>query len=238
MDIGQKLRSVREKAGLTQSMLSKTSGVSERTIKSYEKNNANVTISIIEKLAKALNVETKYFTNDDVQQYVHHSSSNMSTNVHKLSSTHQVVNDLQQDDEDDNMIVHIPRFTDKASAGYGITNYHSENSLLSFTKRELRMHFAIHSIAHLSIMESIGDSMCPTIAEGSLLLIQEDCTDVLEGCIYVVRLGNDLYVKRVQKRPKIKLISDNTKYDPIELAESDELVIVGRVVGAVAIKRF
>lgn len=236
MQIGQKLKGVREKAGLTQSMLSKISGVSERTIKSYEKNSANVTLSIIEKLAKALKVETKYFTNEDVQQYVHHSSSNMSTNVHKLSSTHQVVNDLQQTGDEDT-IIHIPRFTDKASAGNGITNYHSEHSLLSFTKRELQTHFGIHSTAHLSVMESTGDSMMPTIAEGSLLLVQEEF-EVLEGRIYVIRLEGDLYVKRIQKRPKIKLISDNTNYDPIEIKESEELVVVGRVVGSVSIKRY
>ncbi len=236
MNIGQKLKSVREKAGLTQSVLSKISGVSERTIKSYEKDNANVTLSIIEKLAKALNVEAKYFTNEDVQQSVHHSSSNLSTNVHKLSSTHQVVNKVQLPNDEDT-IIHIPRFTDKASAGNGITNYHSEHSLLSFTKRELQTHFGIHSTAHLSVMESIGDSMMPTISEGSLLLVQEEF-EVLEGRIYVIRLEGDLYVKRIQKRPKIKLISDNTNYDPIEIKESEELVVVGRVVGSVSIKRY
>lgn len=231
MNVGQKIRLKRQEKKLTQNDLARLSGVSIQSIKLYETDKTNATMSIVEKLAKALNTNVSYFLSPNM-------SLNVPQYVPEVSPNDQVVNDLQQDQIDDNMIVHIPRFTDKASAGYGITNYHSENSLLSFTKRELRMHFAIHSIAHLSIIESIGDSMCPTIAEGSLLLIQEDCTDVLEGCIYVVRLGNDLYVKRVQKRPKIKLISDNTKYDPIELAESDELVIVGRVVGAVAIKRF
>lgn len=236
MNVGQKLRVTREKAGLTQAMLSKVSGVSERTIKSYEANNAKVTISIIEKLAKALNTTTKYFTNDDVQQSVQHSSSNLSNNVQHPSKTSKVVNEVQLSNDEDT-IIHIPRFTDKASAGNGITNYHSEHSLLSFTKRELQTHFGIHSTAHLSVMESTGDSMMPTIAEGSLLLVQEEF-EVLEGRIYVIRLEGDLYVKRIQKRPKIKLISDNTNYDPIEIKESEELVVVGRVVGSVSIKRY
>lgn len=231
MTIGQKIRLKRQEKKFTQIDLARLSGVSIQSIKLYEADKTNATMSIVEKLAKALNTDVSYFLSPNV-------SLNVPQCVPQVSPTHQVVNDLQQDQTDDDTIVHIPRFTDKASAGYGITNYHSENSLLSFTKRELRMHFAIHSIAHLSIMESIGDSMCPTIAEDSLLLVQEETFEVLEGKIYVVRLDGDLYVKRIQKRPKIKLISDNTRYDPIELAETDELVIVGRVVGAVAIKRF
>lgn len=234
MEIGQKIKLLRLEKGLTQIELSKKSGVSEKSIRRYEADEANVTISILEKIAKALDVNKDYFMS--ISKNVHKPSISQSISVHKLSSSHQVVDDLQLDNDEDT-IIHIPRFTDKASAGNGITNYHSEHSLLSFTKRELQTHFGIHSTAHLSVMESTGDSMMPTIAEGSLLLVQEEF-EVLEGRIYAIRLEGDLYVKRIQKRPKIKLISDNTNYDPIEIKESEELVVVGRVVGSVSIKRY
>lgn len=234
MEIGQKIKLLRLEKGLTQIELSKKSGVSEKSIRRYELNEANVTISILEKIAKALNVNKDYFMS--ISENVHKPSISQSISVHKSSPNHEVVNKVQLPNDEDT-IIHIPRFTDKASAGNGITNYHSEHSLLSFTKRELQTHFGIHSTAHLSVMESTGDSMMPTIAEGSLLLVQEEF-EVLEGRIYVIRLEGDLYVKRIQKRPKIKLISDNTNYDPIEIKESEELVVVGRVVGSVSIKRY
>lgn len=225
MTLGQIIRLKRQEKNFTQADLAKASGVSIQSIKLYETDKTNATMSIIEKLAKALDSDVSYFL-----------SLNMSPIVPEVSLNNKVVETVQQEN-DENKIIHIPRYSDKASAGNGITNYHSEQSVLSFTERELLMHFDVHSSTNLSIIESIGDSMCPTIAEGSLLLMQREY-EVLEGCIYVVRLDGDLYVKRIQKRPKIKLISDNPKYDPIELAENEELIIVGRVVGSVAIKRF
>ena len=49
-----------------------------------------------------------------------------------------------------------------------------------------------------------------------------------------MRLDNDYYVKRLQKRPKIRLISDNPTYEPIELQDLQELEIIGRVVGIIS----
>lgn len=71
--------------------------------------------------------------------------------------------------------------------------------------------------------------MSPTIPENCQLLIQQS-DSFQEGQICVVRLDNELYVKRLQKRPKYKLISDNKNYDDIEL-ENEDYEILGVVVG-------
>ena len=70
MEIGKKLKTLREERGLTQIELSKLSGVSERSIRNYEKDDASITISVLEKIAEALKVDISYF---------------FEKNVHKLS---------------------------------------------------------------------------------------------------------------------------------------------------------
>ena len=51
-----------------------------------------------------------------------------------------------------------------------------------------------------------------------------------EGQICVTRIDDELYVKRFQKRPKYKLISDNKEYDSITL-EGENFEILAVVVG-------
>ncbi|MDD4506227.1 MAG: LexA family transcriptional regulator [Sulfurospirillaceae bacterium] len=231
MDIGQRLRSAREKAGLTQSMLSKTSGVSERTIKSYEKDNANVTISIIEKLAKALNVETKYFTNDDVQQYVHHSSSNMSTNVHKLSSTHQVVNEVQQ--RTTVKVNYYPNIL--ASAGFGTFNHDVNVKVLELEEGFL-MALGLKCFKNLDLITVYGDSMEPFVSNGELIILQRD-VEAQNSDIVVANINGEVYVKKLQRDPIkkwIKLTSLNAMYPDIDLKE-DELKYLS-IVGIVRAK--
>lgn len=228
MNIGQKLKSVREKAGLTQSVLSKISGVSERTIKSYEKDNANVTLSIIEKLAKALNVEAKYFTNEDVQQSVHHSSSNLSTNVHKLSSTHQVVNEVQQ--RSTVKVNYYPNIL--ASAGFGVFN-HDEKAKVIEMEEGFLMALGLKSFKHLELIGVYGDSMEPFISNGELIILQRD-VEARNSDIVVANIGGDIYVKKLQRDPLkkwLKLTSLNAMYPDIELKEDEikHLTIIGIV---------
>lgn len=61
MKIGQKLKALRQERGLTQVELAKKSGVSRAVIQLYEADKTNITISILEKIAKVLNVEVSFF---------------------------------------------------------------------------------------------------------------------------------------------------------------------------------
>ncbi|TLE00950.1 S24 family peptidase [Helicobacter muridarum] len=51
-----------------------------------------------------------------------------------------------------------------------------------------------------------------------------------EGQICIARIDDELYIKRLQKRPKYKLISDNKSYDDI-LLEGENYEILGVIVG-------
>jgi transcriptional regulator with XRE-family HTH domain len=91
MKIGKKIKVARENAGLTQVELAKKSGVSEKSIRRYEADDANVTLSILEKLAKALQIETTYFLSPS-QETV---SPSMSPSVSKSQSYNYSTNEQE-----------------------------------------------------------------------------------------------------------------------------------------------
>lgn len=80
-----------------------------------------------------------------------------------------------------------------------------------------------------------GDSMKPTIPDGSILVIDRSQREVEHGCIYVFNVADRLLVKRARWRMdgRLELVSDNANEYPVETFGSeavDELRVVGRVV--------
>lgn len=74
----------------------------------------------------------------------------------------------------------------------------------------------------------IGDSMSPLIIEGELLVVDR----MEEPCnrdIVVARIGDDLCVKRLRVMPdrRVCLMSENLRYDPIELTPEMDYEIWG-----------
>ncbi|EAH6869474.1 LexA family transcriptional regulator [Campylobacter lari] len=126
-------------------------------------------------------------------------------------------------------MINIPFFENvRASAGSGAYNDEDNEQTMSLSKGFLRECFGLYSFANLSVILGQGDSMAPTLPENCYLLIQQG--EVKEGEICVTRIEDELYVKRLQKRPKLKLLSDNKAYEPIDL-EGENFEILGRVVG-------
>lgn len=86
----------------------------------------------------------------------------------------------------------------------------------------------------LAIVEGRGDSMEPTIANGSTLLVDTSIITFNQEGIYVVRLDGHLYAKRLQRGQAgaILVISDNPFYKEIEIDPSncEDFQIKGKVV--------
>lgn len=91
-----------------------------------------------------------------------------------------------------------------------------------------------------------GDSMQPTIEPGEVVAFV-DCGGVVKvSGIYVFTryvFGKEvLFIKRVQPLPNGELIilSDNKAYEtfPLEKHEQSDMVIYGRVVASLAVRRF
>lgn len=84
----------------------------------------------------------------------------------------------------------------------------------------------------LLIVYATGDSMFPTIQDKDPLLVNTVDKSLGDGFIYVIRTGENFWVKRIQRQldGSILLISDNKTYPPmpLDLNETSDVEIMGR----------
>lgn len=236
------IRELREDMGLSQIELAEAIGVSERTMRRYEQEEDSIQVGTLKKIFDVLGMSSNdsFFVQqmssnsiNDVQQSKNITKSLCLPNTKMMSPNHKDV--VSQSDSTTHTphqkpsIIQIPIYDDVvASAGGGVINDEYPTQSVGIDKGFLRTHFGLSSFLGLSIITAKGDSMSPTIPENCQILVQKSVPK--EGQICVVRIDDELYVKRLQKLPKYRLISDNKSYENIEL-EGREYDIVGVVVG-------
>lgn len=131
-------------------------------------------------------------------------------------------------------MVRLPRYDVQASAGPGTTVATEViTDVIAFDRGFLRDLGATPD--RCSIIWARGDSMVPTIPDGSILVVDHSQTELTHGCIYVFDLAGDLLVKRLRRRVdgSIDLVSDNVTIYPVETVsprDLDQLRVIGRVV--------
>ena len=122
----------------------------------------------------------------------------------------------------------VPRLPLDASAGPGAVGSEEISfDSFRFSRRWLR-EMGLEG-ADLSAIRVEGDSMEPVLRSGDEIFVDRN-KRAGEG-IHVVRIGEALHVKQVQASApdRIKLVSANEAYPPIELARG-EVEVIGRVV--------
>ena len=125
--------------------------------------------------------------------------------------------------------VDIPRLPLEASAGPGATAAQEiPFDSFRFSRRWLREQGL--EANQLSAIRVMGDSMDPLLRDGDEILVDRTPRAFREG-VHVVRLGDALHVKLLQAVPpgRLRLISKNPAYEPVEVAMAD-VDVVGRVV--------
>jgi phage repressor protein C with HTH and peptisase S24 domain len=139
--------------------------------------------------------------------------------------------DTTQSDKNEYTLVTLHNV--QAAAGAGRVNDHPEPpSALAFNNIWLNLMGLTPGKS--SLIYVAGDSMEPTLKDGAIVLIDHKQTDPGGKHIYVVRDGDELVVKRLEK-PDAKtllLSSDNPDYDTKVLTGIDlkSIDIVGKVV--------
>ncbi|MGS3174525.1 LexA family transcriptional regulator [Aeromonas sanarellii] len=120
------------------------------------------------------------------------------------------------------------------SAGHGTFNdQHEVKRKLAFRRKWLK--FRQLNPDNLAVVFAKGDSMEPTIHSGDSILVDLSRNQIQDGGLFVLRLGDELYAKRLQKRVDggVNIISDNkTGYETLSVlpSELDSLSIIGKVV--------
>ena len=126
--------------------------------------------------------------------------------------------------EDDLTQISSYRFVPKvaAIAGAGATLETSDEVLGYYAFRADWMGAEHVSERQSVLMDVRGDSMEPLLKDGDTLLVDQSDTEVKDGRIYVVTLGDELRVKRIQKGFKgYVLRSENPRYADITIEGED-----------------
>jgi len=205
VDIGERIRMARERVGRTQVELARAVGISDRTLRSYEKG-IGIKIEVLRKIAQVLNVSLDWLTGE--VGTVFPESAISLANLITINFYPNVV----------------------TSAGYGAINGSEKKALVHVNKVFLEL-LGIKPAKNLDIIRVVGDSMEPFIKNGEYVIIER--TQVARNNeIVIAVVDGEVYVKRLQKDPVrriVKLTSANPAYLDIELKEEelDKFRIIG-----------
>jgi SOS-response transcriptional repressor LexA len=128
----------------------------------------------------------------------------------------------------------IPLYGASASAGFGAeVNGEAIEGYLTVPKSILLPYYKTPD--QLGAVRVTGDSMTPELLPGDTLLIDRSKVNPRDGRMVLVRIDNELLVKRVQRVPHaINLLSTNPLYPPLTLTAGDDFEVVAEVVATLS----
>lgn len=231
-ELGKRLREVRLALGdPLRDDAARKLGVSKSSIANYERGERVPDASVLETYRRKYGVDINWLLTGDGKMF--------QRGFNSVSEHFERVRDgeLQEVIEYEGRgFLEIPMYSSvTAAAGPGsIPAEYLEMSVVAFDPEYLRDHGA--NPLHCTVITAKGESMMPSIPDGSLLVVDHSQTSVEHGCIYVFNVSDRLVVKRARwsMDRTLTLISDNPSPDyPDERFNddsADQLNVVGRVV--------
>lgn len=199
-EIGARLRSERERVGLSRDQVVDHISYSRSTLQQWEAGSTEPPISAIGQLANLYKVSPQYliFGTDE--------------------STIPVPTTNKNDE-----YAYIPAYDMVASAGLGEKCQPLLNTKKKLAFRKDWLQTKDLDPTKTSCLHVKGDSMEPTIPNDATILVDTSYNDVMDGGIFVLNIDNRIFVKRTQLQPNgdLTLISDNPRYDNITITEND-----------------
>jgi DNA polymerase V len=99
---------------------------------------------------------------------------------------------------------------------------------------DLNRYLIKHPVATFYVKVS-GDSMAGAGIQPGSILVVDRAVEADDGDIVIARIGDELCVKRLRvQRGRIWLMPENDKYQPIEVIESMDFEVWGRVMHAIS----
>ncbi len=123
----------------------------------------------------------------------------------------------------------IPKVEAIAGAGASLETNDNVLGMYAFRKDFLRRE---NISGKNSVMMMVrGDSMEPLLRDGDTILVDQDANEPADGQLFVVRLDDELMVKRLQKTARgWNICSLNSGYAPIHVeGEQENFQVYGRV---------
>lgn len=229
MELADRVKAKRLELGLNQTQLAKKAGIKQPSLSAIENGDAkNIRSSTMKGLARGLGVSENWLETgqENVSSIKEPAAQYGMTPV--ISWEHP--EDLPQD-----QYTMIPRYEAEVSAGNGSTiHWHQvekdqgqafRNSF--FTENGFKPN-------DLKAIYARGDSMEPRIYDGDSITIDTSKSDVVNEKLYVLRIEDEIFVKKLRKRPGggLEIISLNPAYAPMNLnaEETQYIEVIGRVV--------
>lgn len=205
-NLNKRITEARVGLGLSKSELARKLDVTPQSVYDWERGNTQPKSEKINALAEALSVSVQWLAFGE-------------EGAHSYSAK-------------DSDVVSVPMLDRPASAGGGTCGGAVAIKLIELFKDWVNRNLVITSFNNLAIFPIKGDSMTPTFNNGDVGLIDRGFSEVDDDAIYVVSLDNHIFIKRFQRLPgnKLKMISDNRAYDPVELSDQDNFKVIGKVI--------
>lgn len=117
------------------------------------------------------------------------------------------------------------------SAGDGLAAVEPSDRLAPLAFRGDWLRRTVSSLDNAALVNVRGDSMAPLIQDGDLLLIDRGARNPAAGGLFVLRLGDDIVVKRIAPSTgqRFRISSENAELYPAFDVPEDDVEIVGRV---------
>jgi phage repressor protein C with HTH and peptisase S24 domain len=135
---------------------------------------------------------------------------------------------------DPNRFIVLPKQAEGAAAGTGNPPpSRPETEFIAFRHDWVRHVLGIEP-GDVIMESAVGDSMRPTIQDGDLLLVDTTDRTFSSFGVYVLEIGGERLVKRVQRKldGSLVLISDNDTYQPDQVTGEmlNGVTVIGRVI--------
>lgn len=241
---------ITETIGLVGSVakLAEIAGVSARTVYAWKKGERHPNRQNLRRLRSYLDTVAEQ-TESSTELYFPHYSGTERRGTHELSGRHDTV-EVQPDSNGSTFLAppsgpegHQDEFifVDKAEARPSAGGGSLATSDSSDGRYAFRLDWILHKTQDansLKIMEVMGRSMESTLHNGDLCLVNQSDKNLVEDRVYVVRLDDEIYVKRFSRIPgKYLFRGDNRElaYQDIEIDPRDESrswEVIGRVIWA------
>lgn len=214
MSLGERLKSERERLGLSQTALAKACGVGKTTQINYEKNFRSPDANYL-RAAQVVGVRTYWVV------FGEHNSEPVAINENHLGE------DLSK-----KILDSIPLYDVEGAAGAGRSLEHEEVAgSLQLDPATLQT-LGIQDVK-LAGIRVRGDSMEPTLSDNDWVIINLDDQNYARVGVFLIWVSGELRIKRIQRLAggAALLISDNTVYEReiINPDKMQEFAVLGRV---------
>ena len=203
-------------AKISQSDIARALGVTRATVSARVKTESQVTYEEIKKLERAYNI----------------SLSEKDVSLNKINAQIQEIKKNLGMELDDLNLIKIPyRPEVYLSAGYGVEVQNEAAQFMTIDSRLLTTEKGTKiNPEYCEIVSISGNSMYPEYRHGDRVIIDRGDTDLADGHIFAFRYKGQCYVKEINLLGnKIKCISLNKEYDPFYIEESEDFMVLGRI---------